>query len=49
MVDQNSEFGPNSRTGRSRRLAWLPIPLILTTTVVVWAGDMRTSYESPVY
>ncbi len=47
MVDQNSTSGPDGRTGRSRRWAWLPIPLILTVTVVLWAGDVRVSFESP--
>jgi hypothetical protein len=30
-----------------RRLAWLPVPLLAGAMVVLWAADLRTSYESP--
>jgi PAS domain S-box-containing protein len=46
-VDQNSKSGPSGGPRRSRRWAWLPIPLILTAMAVLWAGDVRASYESP--
>jgi len=32
--------------GRLIRLVWLPIPLLLAATVVLWAADLRTVYES---
>jgi hypothetical protein len=34
--------------GRWRRLAWLPIPLLLTVIVALWVADLRTVYESRV-
>ncbi len=30
-----------------RRLAWLPVPLLAGAIVVLWAANLRTSYESP--
>ena len=29
------------------RLAWLPIPLLAGAILVLWAANLRTSYESP--
>ncbi len=47
MVDQNSKSGSNGGTRHSRRLAWLPIPLVWTAMAVLWMGDWHASYELP--
>ena len=36
-----------SRADWLRRLAWLPIPLLLFMMVVLSVADLRTAYESP--
>lgn len=33
--------------GRLRRLAWLPIPILLLTMAALWVADLRSTYESP--
>ena len=33
--------------GWLNRLAWLPIPLLLAAMAILWAADLRVSYESP--
>ena len=35
------------RANWPKRLAWLPIPLLLVTMAVLWAADRPSSYESP--
>lgn len=45
LTEISGKFGPTLRLWR--RLAWLPVPLLAGTMVVLWAADLRTSYESP--
>jgi PAS domain S-box-containing protein len=48
MMDKDSNYTRNGgmRPLSLRRLAWLPIPLLLAAMVVLWAADLRGSYES---
>ncbi len=32
---------------RLTRLAWIPIPVLLVAMAILWAGDLRTAYETP--
>lgn len=38
---------PSERLGKLQRWAWLPIPVLLLTTVIVWAENMPGAHESP--
>ncbi len=38
--------GPTNSRYDLRRLAWLPIPLLLVSIAALWAADLRTPYES---
>ncbi len=46
-MEWNSKSGSEGGSGVSRRLAWLPIPIILATMAVLRAGESQASYESP--
>lgn len=50
MANNESELSDGeAMSGRAylSRLAWLPIPLLLVTIIVLWAADLRTAHESP--
>jgi len=45
-VDTDLSLG-RGRGDRLRSLAWLPIPLLLAATLVLWRADLRVAHESP--
>jgi PAS domain S-box-containing protein len=38
---------PSARNDRLSRLAWLPIPLLLSAMAVLWVADWSAAYEPP--
>jgi len=46
MMGTDPEFGRNYGMRRLSWLAWLPIPLLLAVTLVLWLADLRGSHES---